>query len=58
MNNYLVYLLSYLMLFGLISNISNGETRGNDPSMNEHEMSQPIVRSTGKGLKTIWEMQT
>ena len=46
------------MLFGLISNISNGETRGNDPSMNEHEMSQPIVRSTGKGLKTIWEMQT
>ena len=46
------------MLLCLISNISYGETGDNDPSMNEHEMSQPIVRSTGKGLKTIWEMQT
>ena len=46
------------MLFCLISKISYGETRGNGPSMNEHEMSQPIARSTGKGLKKMREMQT
>ena len=55
MNNYLAYLHTYLILLCLISNISYGETRGDDPSMNEHEIklkiSEPIARSTGKGLK-------
>ena len=58
MNNYLVYILSYLMLLCLISNISYGETRDNDPKMNEHDLAEPIARSTGKGLKTMRKMQT
>ena len=60
MNTYLVNLPSYLMLFCLLSNISYGETRGDDPSMNEHEsklkMSEPIARTAGKGLKTMGGM--
>ena len=62
MNTYLVYLPSYLMIFCLISNISCGETRDDDRSMNEHEskfkMPEPIARSTGKGLKTMRGMLT
>jgi len=34
------------MLLCLISNISYGETRDNDPSMNEHDLAEPIARST------------
>ena len=62
MKTYLVYLPSYLMLFCLISNISHGETRDDDSSMDEHgsklKMSEPIARSTGKGLKMMRGMLT